>query len=350
MTLRNSFVLSCPLPLAIIEEDCRTQVQAADLKTLASSIPKLLEQARSHNTEERYKSGFKRWSEWCSKFPEVTVLPANSIHVALFLVSLVQSDRSIHVIQSSFCALKHYHKLACYDDPTSHSICLNIMEAAKRISQRPTNKKQPVTVSNIRDIYQHIGGIEANLLDLRNFTIILLGFAGFFRFNEIAQLRRCDISFYSEYMTIFIEKSKTDMYRDGHHSFIAMTNTDLCPVMNLRHYIAKAQIPDESDEFIFRSMTFFKSTNCYSLRKMNIPISYTTARDAVQSLFRQVGLDTKNFGLHSLRSGGATAAANNGISDRLFKRHGRWRSEKVKDSYVKDNIDALISVTLGLGL
>ena len=58
----------------------------------------------------------------------------------------------------------------------------------------------------------------------------------------------------------------------------------------------------------------------------------------------------KNFGLHSLRSGGATAAANNGISDRLFKRHGRWRLEKVKDSYVKDNIDALISVTLGLDL
>ena len=120
--------------------------------------------------------------------------------------------------------------------------------------------------------------------------------------------------------------------------------------MNLRHYIAKAQIPDESDEFIFRSMIFFKSASCYSLRKMNIPISYTTSRDAVLSLFAKVGLDTKNFGLHGLRSGGATAAANNGISDRLFKRHGRWRSEKVKDSYVKDNIDALISVTLGLGL
>ena len=93
----------------------------------------------------------------------------------------MQSNRSIHVIQSSFYALKHYHKLACYDDLTSHSICLNIMEAAKRISQRPSNKKQPVTVSNIRDIYQHIGGIETiffishkTLIHITNTTIVPL--------------------------------------------------------------------------------------------------------------------------------------------------------------------------------
>ena len=40
-----------------------------------------------------------------------------------------------------------------------------------------------------------------------------------------------------------------------------------------------------------------------------------------------LGLDPKRFGLHSLRSGGASAAANAGVPDRLFKRHGRWRSE-----------------------
>jgi hypothetical protein len=40
----------------------------------------------------------------------------------------------------------------------------------------------------------------------------------------------------------------------------------------------------------------------------------------------------KSFGLHSLRAGGATAACNFGISDRLFKRHGRWKSETAKNS------------------
>ncbi len=50
-----------------------------------------------------------------------------------------------------------------------------------------------------------------------------------------------------------------------------------------------------------------------------------------------LGLDPAQFGLHSLRAGGATAAANAGIEDGLFKRHGHWRSESDKDWYVKDS-------------
>ena len=48
-----------------------------------------------------------------------------------------------------------------------------------------------------------------------------------------------------------------------------------------------------------------------------------------------LGYDAKQFGLRSLRSGGAKAAANAGVPDRLFKCHGRWRSETAKDGYVK---------------
>ena len=60
--------------------------------------------------------------------------------------------------------------------------------------------------------------------------------------------------------------------------------------------------------------------------------------------------DIKQFCLHSLRSGGATAAANNGIKDRMFKRHGRWISESAKDGYVKDKIHERLTVSLSLGL
>ena len=37
--------------------------------------------------------------------------------------------------------------------------------------------------------------------------------------------------------------------------------------------------------------------------------------------------DVSKIAVHSLRSGGATAAANAGVKDRMFKRHGRWVSE-----------------------
>ena len=67
---------------------------------------------------------------------------------------------------------------------------------------------------------------------------------------------------------------------------------------------------------------------------------------------RELGYDAKQFGLHSLRlrAGGATAAANAGVQDRLFKRHGHSRSETAKDGYIKDNSKAFISVSRSLEL
>ena len=43
-----------------------------------------------------------------------------------------------------------------------------------------------------------------------------------------------------------------------------------------------------------------------------------------------------NIGVHSLRAGGASVEANEGVKDILFKRHGCWVSENAKDGYVKD--------------
>ena len=102
-------------------------------------------------------------------------------------------------------------------------------------------------------------------------------------------------------------------------------------------------------DFIFRSVSFFKSVNIHKLRGSS-PLSYTRARELILDMFSSIGLDKSKFGLHSLRSGGALAAANAGVPDRFFKRHGRWRSERAKDSYVKDDIDKRLLVSKSLGI
>ena len=69
------------------------------------------------------------------------------------------------------------------------------------------------------------------------------------------------------------------------------------------------------------------------------------------SELRSLGYDTKKFDLHSFRAGGATAAANApGISERHFKRHGRWKSESAKDGYVKDSESSRLLVSKSLGI
>ena len=73
-------------------------------------------------------------------------------------------------------------------------------------------------------------------------------------------------------------------------------------------------------------------------------------RELFLKKLRELGIDSKQFGWHSLRAGGATAAANAGIPDRLFKRHGRWKTESAKDGYVEDSAAARLAVSKSLKL
>lgn len=93
-----------------------------------------------------------------------------------------------------------------------------------------------------------------------------------------------------------------------------------------------------------------KKAASFKLRHTNKPLSYTRTREIILSALEDIGLDKKKFGLHSLRSGGATAAAAAGVNDRIFKKHGRWKSETAKDGYVREKLSEKLSVSSNLGI
>lgn len=64
-------------------------------------------------------------------------------------------------------------------------------------------------------------------------------------------------------------------------------------------------------------------------------MSYSTAKDIFKKALQQISFEKSKFGLHSLRAGGATAAA--------YK--GRWKSHSAKDGYVAENVHVQMSVT-----
>ena len=66
--------------------------------------------------------------------------------------------------------------------------------------------------------------------------------------------------------------------------------------------------------------------------------------------FKDIVPDIAAIGTHSLRIGGATAAAHAGVPDWLFKRHGRWASKSAKDGYVQDSLSSRLSVSKTLGI
>ena len=108
-----------------------------------------------------------------------------------------------------------------------------------------------------------------------------------------------NLEFQDAHVKITIAKSKTDMYRIGSSVIITKTDNDLCPVFWLKRYIEFTDLKYNSDEYIFRSLSFFKSKGVHKLCTRNVPLSYTRARQILLSSLDRVGLDKSSFGLHS---------------------------------------------------
>ena len=88
-----------------------------------------------------------------------------------------------------------------------------------------------------------------------------------------------------------------------------------CPVKLFIKYLTKFKIPPYSRDLIFRPIS--KGKESCDFIAPDKPISYATMRTAFSRDFKTIGAGPSNFGLHPLRSGGATMAANSGVSDRV---------------------------------
>ena len=143
-------------------------------------------------------------------------------------------------------------------DYTKSDIVLIVAEGAKRLSAEPIKKKEPMTpdiLIALRNVCLRPDG-SINLLNQRNITFCILSYAGFFRFAEVSKIRRHHICFHDVYMTIFVPSSKTDVYHQGRNCLIAKTNSELCPVANVAHYLSMAEIDSDSECFYFSSCIF----------------------------------------------------------------------------------------------
>ena len=113
--------------------------------------------------------------------------------VSLYLFNLIRSGAQNPSLNDvgPCCSIKWLHSLAPDDSPNpmDNACCKTIIECIERTRSRPVNRNKPVDSSVIKSIIDRFGEEEASLKDLRIVAISNLGFAGFFRFNELANIQ-----------------------------------------------------------------------------------------------------------------------------------------------------------------
>ena len=258
----------------------------------------------------------------------------------------MDQTHSTSVIDSAFFGIKWAHDMAGVPSPTDNPTVAAVRLASKRIlGTAILNRKEPISSNLIQDIAQ--SNLD-NPVELRNATLYVLCFTGFLRFDDVSRIRRSYISFHEGHVAIRVHKSKNDQLRKGDKVVISELPSPACPVKLLVRYLKTLQIPPTSGELIFKPIS--KGKGECKLVSPDKSISYSCIREAFRRDLKRIGIDPAKYGLHSLRSGGATSAAKNGITDRVFQRHGHWKSAQAKNTYVDDDIDQRLAVSKFPGL
>jgi integrase len=271
-------------------------------------------------------------------------LPILDFDFMLYLVSKGQSEVSCSTLDQIVSAVNWVHNFANFPSPTTKSFTGLVLRGLKRSLAKPTSRKKPITSLHLQKIYQLYGHGQADYRDLRICLFFIIGFAGFLRCSELCGIRMCDVKVAADrsFMNVHLPNSKCDQLRQGRDVIVSATGTEMCPVKTLFRFLAFRK-NWTNDSFLFTPLHYNKSTKSFSAQKGGI--SYSAARNMVKKSILAIGEDPNLFGTHSLRSGGATAAAAAGVSDRLLQAHGRWSSSVSKDMYIVDPLVKRLDVT-----
>ena len=144
--------------------------------SLSDMVPGLIDlqlDAKAPSTVLKNKSGWLRWREWAlSKFG-VPVIPAKSLHIALFISELAKrsSENNIGIssIESAVYAIKWGHVMAGIEACTVSLPLLKLaLKGPKSRLARPVQPKEQMSVSTIQAIATHFAS-SASLSDLHLF-------------------------------------------------------------------------------------------------------------------------------------------------------------------------------------
>ena len=315
-----------------------------ELQSLISTLPRLIDASIADSTRSKYSRAWAQWEQFCKDKPEVVHRPADPFYIAVYFNHLLNVRGTRGSVTDAMYGIRWGHTSAGFFSPTDHPFVKLAYEGARRLSNyNGTNKKEPVTSSMLHRIIDTYGSHD-NLLKQRTLLICLLGFSTFMRIDEVLDIKVEDITFYPSYMTIHVQKAKNDQIREGNVLYVSELQSRYCPVLNTAAYITVAKL-QPTDYLICKLIKTKKGHKVVGSHRMSNSRIRKAFMNHASPLFPNV-----NLGLHGLRAGGASAAAQNHVSDRLISKHGRWRSERSRDGYIKDSIENRLSVTKNLGL
>ena len=320
MTLKN------PFSLIPIKPTLKSEI-STDIKKLEKETILNLEHSKAPNTIRAYKSDFNHFNLFCVQ-NGFKSLPSEPKIVSLYLTYLSTKEVKMSTLKRRLVSIGVIHKLkGHYLDAKHPSIIENIMGIKRRKGSIQKGKK-PILINSLKSIIDVIDQEKKEVIKkYRDRSIILIGFSGGFRRNEIVNLDFDDLEFLPEGLRINLRRSKTDQFGKGFTKALPyFDSSQYCPVVSLKKWLEISKITSGP---IFRR--FIKGSKLSENR-----LTDQTVALLIKKYLDLTGIDSKNYSGHSLRSGFATSAADSGVEERSIMAMTGHKSTEMVRRYIKD--------------
>jgi len=298
-----------------------------DIKALQEETLLNLQSSKATNTIRAYKSDFKDFGLFCAQ-NGFKSLPSEPKVVSLYLTYLSTKDAKMSTLKRRLVSIGVIHKIKGHYLDTKHpSIIENIMGIKRRKGSVQKGKK-PLLINNLKLLINVIDQQKCEeIKKLRDRSIILIGFSGGFRRNEIVALNYDDLDFVHEGLKLSIRRSKTDQFGEGMIKALPyFDNSKYCPVISLKNWIDTSKIKSGS---LFRRLTKGSRLSDNRLTDQTVAL-------LIKKYLQLAGIDSKNYSGHSLRSGFATSAAESGAEERSIMTMTGHKSTEMVRRYIKE--------------
>ncbi len=298
-----------------------------DINILKEETLLNLKNSKANNTVRAYKSDFNDFSLFCSQ-NGFKSLPTTPNIISLYLSYLSKKEAKVSTLKRRLVSIKMLHKLKGHYLDSKNPIIIETLMGIKRRKGSIQKGKKPILINSLKEIINVIDHQKKEYIKkLRDRSIILIGFSGGFRRNEIVSLDYQDLDFVSEGLKISLRKSKTDQFGHGFTKALPyFDNNQYCPVVSIKKWIEASKI---SSGPLFRRFT-------KGLKLSKNRLTDQTVALLIKEYLKLAGIDNRNYSGHSLRSGFATSAAESGVEERSIMAMTGHKSTEMVRRYIKE--------------
>lgn len=282
---------------------------------LSEHIEGYLRLSVAENTSRAYKADLAHFYAWGG------TIPCSPEIIAAYLAAHAET-LSIATLTRRLAAISKKHSVQGLTSPTSTELVRLTMKGIKRQHGKPQTQAAPLCRD---DLLLVLNAIPDDLRGCRDKAMLLIGFCGALRRSELCRVRHEDLQFTTEGLILTIARSKTDQNGEGRKIGIPHGRGKICPVQMLKDWLARSGIVDG---FIFRAINGGEA--------MGDHLSDRSICNIVKSRVGLVGFNAELYSGHSLRSGLATSAAQQGFSSWAIRAQTGHKSDGMLARYIRE--------------